>query len=259
MGLRNFLPAIHYVTLSIAEGAKKLRGILPDAIIGTTFSCSHIESYSAKRRDIAAARRVDALLNRLFIEPLLGYGYPVRDVPALKGIEKYILTGDEDNLTFDFDFIGIQNYTREIIKYSFFTPYISAKLVKAEDRGVPLTEMKWEVHSPAIYEVIKKFSAYTGIKKLIITENGAAFPDELVNEKVDDPLRMEYLQNHIEQVLMAKNEGYKVDGYFVWTLTDNFEWAEGYRPRFGLVYVDFETQKRIIKSSGRWFARFLKS
>jgi len=80
-----------------------------------------------------------------------------------------------------------------------------------------------------------------------------------VDGKIDDHLRVEYLQNHIEQVLRAKNEGCKVEGYFVWTLTDNFEWAEGYRPRFGLVYVDFETQRRVIKSSGRWFADFLKS
>ena len=258
IGLKNFLPAIHLVTLSIAEGAKKLRGILPDAIIGTTFSCSYIEPYSTKQRDVAAANRADALLNRLFIEPLLGCGYPVKDVPALKGIEKYFLTGDAHNLTFDFDFIGIQNYTREIVKYSFFTPYINARLVKAEDRAVPLTEMKWEVYSPAIYNVIKKFSAYPGVKNIIVTENGAAFPDVVVNGEVDDPLRVGYLQNHIEQVLKAKNDGCKVNGYFVWTLSDNFEWAEGYRPRFGLVHVDFETQRRIIKSSGRWFASFLK-
>ena len=106
MGLKNFLPAIHHVTLSIAEGAKKLRSILPGAVIGTTFSCSYIEPWSAKPRDVAAAKRADALLNRLFIEPLLGYGYPVNDVPALKGIEKYFLTGDEDKLRCEFDFIG---------------------------------------------------------------------------------------------------------------------------------------------------------
>jgi beta-glucosidase len=257
-GLKNFLPAIHHVVLSIVAGAKQLRRDLPAAQIGTTFSCSFIEPHSDKPRDLAAAKRVDALLNRLFIEAVSGYGYPLDDVPALKGIEKYILPGDADQMKFEFDFTGIQNYTREIVKYSFFTPYISAALVKAEDRGVPLTEMKWEVYPPAIYEMIKKFNAYPEVKKLIITENGAAFPDEVINGDVDDPLRVEYLQTHIAQVLKAKNDGYKSDGYFVWTLTDNFEWAEGYHPRFGLIYVDFDTQRRIIKSSGRWFAAFLK-
>ena len=123
---------------------------------------------------------------------------------------------------------------------------------------MPLTEMKWEVYPPAIYQMIKKFSAYPEIKKLIITENGAAFQDEVIDGEVADPQRVEYIQQHIGQVLKAKNEGYKADGYFVWTLTDNFEWAEGYHPRFGLIYVDFDTQKRIIKSSGRWLAGFLK-
>jgi len=257
-GLKNFLPAIHHVVLSIVAGAKQLRNVLPGAQIGCTFSCSFIEPRSQKPRDLAAAKRVDALLNRVFFEAVSGYGYPLDDVPALKGITRYMLPGDSDHMKFDFDFIGVQNYTREIVRYSFFTPYINASLVKAEDRGVPLTEMKWEVYPPAIYQMIKKFSAYPEVKKLIITENGAAFPDHLINGEVDDPLRVNYLQMHIGEVLRAKQEGYKADGYFVWTLTDNFEWAEGYHPRFGLIYIDFDTQQRIIKSSGRWFAAFLK-
>ncbi len=257
-GLKNFLPAIHHTVLSIAAGAKALRETLPDAQIGTTFSCSLIEPYSDKPKDVNAAKLVDALVNRLFIEPLLGLGYPVNDIPVLKGIEKYFRPGDENNLKFDFDFIGIQNYTREIVKYSFFTPYVRARLVKAEQRNVPLTSMRWEVYPASIYEMIKKFNNYSQIKKLYITENGAAFPDEINNDKIDDPKRIEYLQNYLQQVLKAKNEGLKVSGYFVWTLMDNFEWAEGYHPRFGLIYVDFKTQQRTIKSSGHWIADFLK-
>ncbi|MBS1525927.1 MAG: family 1 glycosylhydrolase, partial [Bacteroidetes bacterium] len=159
----------------------------------------------------------------------------------------------------DFDFIGLQNYTREIVKYSFFTPYINASQVKAENRNVPLTTMGWEVYPPAIYHIIKKYDAYPQIKKIIITENGAAFPDAVTEGNVEDTHRTEYLKAHIGQVLKAKKEGCKVNGYFVWTLTDNFEWAEGYHPRFGIVYVDFGTQQRIIKSSGRWYSRFLNS
>jgi beta-glucosidase len=160
---------------------------------------------------------------------------------------------------FDFDFIGIQNYTREIVKHSFFTPYINAKLVKAEKRKVPITLMQWEVYPLAIYEMIKKFNAYPQIRKIYITENGAAFRDEIKDGNVHDLLRVNYLQEHIKQVLRAKTEGYNIDGYFVWTLTDNFEWAEGYHPRFGLIYVDFETQQRLIKDSGHWYAKFLSN
>ncbi|MBB5394398.1 GH1 family beta-glucosidase [Mucilaginibacter sp. AK015] len=256
-GLRNFLPAVHHVVLSIVAGARALRKICPGAHIGNTFSCSHIEPYADKPRHIDAAKRADVLINRLFIEPILGLGYPTEEISALKGIDKYIQPGDAADMRFDFDFIGIQNYTREIVKYSFFTPYIGASLVKAEKRNVELTDMKWEVHPPAIYHMLKKFDAYPQIKKIIVTENGAAFPDAVVDGRVDDPKRTKYLQTHLQQVLKAKQEGCKVYGYFVWTLTDNFEWAEGYHPRFGLVHVDFETQRRIIKASGRWFAQLL--
>jgi len=257
-GLKNFLPAIHHTVLSMVAGAKALREVLPDAQIGTTFSCSHIEPYSDKPKDIKAARATDALINRLFIEPVLGLGYPVEDISVLKGIKKYYQPGDEDNLKFDFDFIGVQNYTREIVKYSFFTPYIRARLVKAEERGVPLTAMKWEVHPPSIYHMIKQFNSYPQIKKIYITENGAAFPDEVTDGNIVDPKRIEYLQSYLQEVLKAKSEGYEVSGYFIWTLTDNFEWAEGYHPRFGLIHVDFETLQRTIKASGHWYGEFLR-
>src|ERR1700761_7927697 len=242
-GLKNFLPAIHHVVLSMVAGAKALRRKLPGAQIGTTFSCSYIEPYSDKPRDIAAAKRADALINRLFIEPVLGLGYPVADLPVLKQLDKYIQPGDLESLKFDFDFIGLQNYTREIVKYSFFTPYIQAKLVKAQDRDVELTDMRWEVYPPSIYHIIKKFDRYPQIKTIYLTENGAAFPDTVIDNEVDDPKRTQYIKDYLKQVLKAMNEGANVKGYFVWTLTDNFEWAEGYNPRFGIIYVDFDTQQ----------------
>jgi beta-glucosidase len=193
----------------------------------------------------------------MFLEPILGLKYPSDDFPVLRKIEKYIQPGDEELMPFDFDFIGLQNYTREIVKASYFVPYLGARLVKAENRNVEITDMKWEVYPPAIYHIIKKFDAYKGIKKILITENGAAFPDHLNGDRVNDTKRLQYIQDNLVQVLKAKNEGCKVEGYFVWTLTDNFEWAEGYHPRFGLVHVDFESQKRTIKDSGFWYRDFL--
>ncbi|OAQ40759.1 beta-galactosidase [Pedobacter psychrophilus] len=257
-GMKNFLPAIHYTTLAIATGARKLREIIPEANIGTTFSCSYLEPYRNLERDKKAVKRVDALLNRLYIEPLLGLGYPDEELPILKGIKKISFPEDEKNMVFDFDFIGIQNYTREIIKNSWLIPYVKASLVKAEKRNVTLTEMKWEVYPEAMYQMIKKFNQYPQIKKLMITENGAAFPDELINDEIIDLQRTKYIQDNLGQLLKAKKEGYKIDGYFVWTLTDNFEWAEGYHPRFGIIHIDFETLKRTVKNSGKWYGDFLK-
>lgn len=258
-GLPNYLKAIHHANLATAEGGRKLRSICPSASIGTTFSCTHIEAFSSKKRDLAAAKRVDTLLNRTFIEPILGLGYPMTDLPVLKKLEKYMLAQDEKNMAFDFDFIGLQCYTREVVRASLFTPYVRAALVNAKRRKVPCTQMNWEVYPQAIYHLLKKFDAYGGIRKIIITENGAAFQDEVVNGQITDVERATYLQNSLRYLLQAKQEGVKVNGYFVWSLTDNFEWAEGYHPRFGLVHIDFETQKRTIKQSGAWFREFLSS
>ena len=256
-GLGNFLPAVHHATLAQAAGAEVVRSISPKAEIGTTFSCSYIEPYSHRMKDVNAAIKVDALLNRLFIEPTLGLGYPLKELKTLNKIEKFVKANDEDNMKVNFDFIGIQNYTREIVKFAPFVPFIRAKLVKAINRGVKTTLMGWEIFPPGIYKMLKKFDAYKGIKKIIITENGAAFNDMPLMDKVVDDSRVNYLKDHIAQVLRAKKDGVKVDGYFVWTFLDNFEWAEGYHPRFGLVYVDFQTQQRIVKSSGLWYKNFL--
>ncbi|HJY11530.1 MAG TPA: GH1 family beta-glucosidase [Flavobacterium sp.] len=256
-GITNYLKAMHHVTLATAAGGKILREKVADANIGTTFSCTHIEPFSQNAKDVEAAKRVDTLLNRTFIEPILGMGYPQNDLAVLKKLNNYIKEDDLNNLAFDFDFIGLQCYTREVVKASLLTPYIGAELISAEKRNVIATDMGWEVYPPALYHILKRFNSYEGIRKIIITENGAAFPDTVTNGKVYDIKRTHFIQDHLEQILKAKEEGLNVDGYFVWSLTDNFEWAEGYNARFGLIHVDFETQKRTIKHSGLWFRDFL--
>ncbi|MBD0779269.1 beta-glucosidase [Maribacter sp. ANRC-HE7] len=257
-GLGNFLPAVHHTTLCQALGGKVLREAVKEGVIGSTFSCSMITPYSRKKRDLMAAKKADALLNRLFIEPCLGLGYPTDDLSILKRMEKYQKVGDDKNMVFDFDFIGIQNYTREVVKHSFTVPYLRSKLVNATKRNVPTTLMDWEVYPKSIHAMISQFNAYKGIKKLIITENGAAFEDTVLNGHVDDPKRLSYLQEYIKEVYRAKKAGLVIHGYFIWTFTDNFEWAEGYYPRFGLVHNNFNTQKRLVKTSGKWYSTFLE-
>lgn len=257
-GLRYFLPAVHHATLSMARGAKIIKERYPTAMVGTTFSHSVLEPISLKTRHIHALRRADAIMNRLFLEPILGMGYPIDAVKALKNLKKYILPGDEDNIAFNFDFIGLQTYTREVIQFSMLMPYVWANIVEPRKRGVKhTTAMDWEIYPSSIYEALKRFQSYPNMPPIIITENGAAFKDEVIGDRVYDAERTKYLQDHIQQVLRAKEEGVDVRGYFVWTFTDNFEWAEGYHPRFGLVHVDFETQKRIVKESGKWYGEWL--
>lgn len=256
--IEGFLAAAHHAALAQAHGARVIKTLQPESNVGTTFSCSHVEAYTNREKDIKAAKKADLLLNRLFIEPLLGMGYPVNEIKTLRRIQKYIKQNDERDLKFDMDFIGIQNYTREIIRYAMFVPFLHAKIVNAKDRNVEMTAMEWEVYPESIYHILKKFQAYENIPPLIITENGAAFSDTLQNNVVHDPKRLQYIQNILQQVLRAKQEGVNVNGYFVWTFLDNFEWAEGYHPKFGLVHVNFQTQQRTVKSSGHWYADFIK-
>lgn len=256
-GLKNFLPAAHHAVLCQAAGGRVLRSECPQSLIGTTFSCSHISPLTSGEKDRVAGAKADALLNRLFLEPALGMGYPVKSLDLLKRMEPFIKADDMSQAKFEFDFIGLQNYTREVVAHSCFVPYLRARIVKAPKRNVPITLMDWEVYPQGMYYMIKKLSGYSGVRKIIISENGAAFKDELHEGRVHDPKRLAYLQEYLKEVHRAIKEGAPVYGYFVWTFTDNFEWAEGYYPRFGLVYTDFPSQKRIVKSSGQWYAGFI--
>lgn len=256
-GLKNFLAAVHHAALCQAEGGRILRQYDQSFNIGTTFSCSHIEPYRNIRKDIDAAKKADVLINRLFIEPLFGLGYPVNDLKILERMEQYMRPGDEHRLAFEMDFIGVQNYTREIVAYSAFMPFVKAKIIKANKRKVETTLMNWEVYPKAMYHILKKFGDYKQVKQIMVTENGAAFNDYVINEKIEDSKRRKFIQDNLAELNKAQKEGVNVKGYFVWTLLDNFEWAEGYYPRFGLIHVDFKTQKRLIKDSGIWYRDFL--
>jgi beta-glucosidase len=241
-----------------SEGGRIVRHLVPNAKIGTSFSCSLIHPYRNGLKDLMAAKRMDALVNRMFVEPLAGLGYPVKDFKMLRRLEPFIKDGDESKLAFNMDFIGIQNYTREIVSHAWHIPFLWAKQLKASKRKVETTEMNWEVFPESMYFMLQKFHEYKSFKEIIITENGAAFPDSLINGKIDDSKRIKYLEANILQLLRAKQEGVNVNGYFVWSFFDNFEWAEGFRPRFGLVHIDYKTQKRTIKNSGYWYSKLIQ-
>jgi beta-glucosidase len=119
--------------------------------------------------------------------------------------------------------------------------------------------MGWEINADSFYRMLKKFAAYKNVKDILVTENGAAFKDELKDGEVNDEQRIQYFSQYIAALLRAKNEGIRIKGYFAWTLTDNFEWSEGYNARFGLIHVDFKTQLRTIKNSGYWFRDLLNA
>ena len=255
--VKKFLKATHHVALAKSAGGRIIRQNVSDAHIGTTYSCSTIEPKSRSKLDKRAAQTFDALYNRLFIEPAVGLGYPTDELRPLRAIQKYMKPGDEDLLPFDFDFIGIQNYYRVVAKWTLWPPLLFAKEVPATKRNVETNTMGFEVYPEGMYDMLKRFAGYPGVDKIIVTENGTCTPDVEQGGKVSDPTRIQFFERYLEQVLRARNEGVPVEGYFIWSLTDNFEWSDGYDPRFGLVYVDYATQKRTIKDSGYWWRNFL--
>jgi beta-glucosidase len=259
-GIKPFVKAALHTSLSLSRGADVVRRNVTQANIGSTFSMSDVEPLTDSDKDQLAAAKVDDLLNRFFLYPALGKGYPLKRLKFLHSITDHMQPGDENKLKADLDFIGLQNYTREVVKHSWITPYIKASLISAKKRNAPYTEMGWEVWPDSIYKSIAKVCSIPNVPPVIVTENGAAFVDTVdENGSVNDIKRLYYLRDHINMVMKAKSDGYDVRGYFVWSLTDNFEWAEGYRPRFGLVHIDYENNlKRTIKTSGRWYGNLIQ-
>jgi beta-glucosidase len=258
--IRAFVRASHHTVMCQAEGGRIIRANVPQANVGTTISASPIHPIDDRPKHVAAAKRADALINRIFLDPACGLGYPTEDLPLIRSIHKHMEPGDAEKLAFEFDFIGLQYYTRQVVKSSLI-PLVRANVVKPEKLDiakVDLTDMGWEVYPEGIYTLLKRFAAMPMVKKIIVTENGVAFPDQVDGEHIHDPRRIQFLKDYLAQVLKAKQEGVNVGGYFIWSFLDNFEWAEGYKPRFGLVHVDYATQQRRIKDSGLWFSDFLK-
>jgi beta-glucosidase len=257
-GLHNFLPAVHHAALCQSIGAKTVKSIINKAQVGSTFSCSQVDPVDNRQKNIDAANKLDAALNRLFIEPALGLGYPVETIPFLSKLEKYFNPGDDKLLIADFDFIGIQYYYRIVAKSSSI-PVLHANQVKPEKRNVATNSMGMEVFPEGIYTMLEKFSTYKNVKKIYVTESGVCFNDIVKTDgSIADTQRINYFKSTLENVLKAKKSNIPVDGFFVWSLTDNFEWNYGYDPRFGLIYIDYATQNRIMKDSGKWYRDFLQ-
>jgi len=256
-GIRPMLAATHHVNLCQSVGASTVRAHVPDANVGTTHIITPMRTKEDTPRHRRAAAALDAFSNRIFIEPNFGLGYPTEAASAMKLIDRYIKPGDDEAIKVDWDFIGVQYYTRLLARPAPIPGLGAIPWMTKDHRRYDLTAMGWEVQPDGLYEAIAKVHAYDPSVSLVVTENGAAFPDRVVDGKIRDVRRTAFYEDHLTEVRRAIDDGLPVDGYFCWSLMDNFEWAEGYVPRFGLVYVDYETQERTVKDSGYWFKQFL--
>lgn len=215
-GSNNFLSALHHALLCQSIGFKVIKTITPEVQVGAFFSGHYVVSNTYNDKDMKAVERIDALLNRTFIEPHLGLGYPVNELPFLKNIAKFTIPGDNDIIKVDFDFIGLQNCTIKIISHDACVPYINAKIIQYDNIRVKKDHLSAPIYEELIYIIIKKYSKYEGIKKIVIVENVTFYPEETNQNAtiaVQKTNNMNLFLQH--QMLNAKRIGDKVNGYFV--------------------------------------------
>jgi beta-glucosidase len=256
--LHEAFKALHHLLLSHGLAAEAIRAAAKRPVkVGITLSLSPVHPASKKKQDTEAAKRMDAILNRSQLEPLLVGSTPVQEFAIGKLLSgKVIKPGDLEKIN-TLDILGVNYYTRAVVKNNPKFPVVAADQI--HPAGNEYSGM-WEIYPEGIHELLHRiWTDYHPRCEMMITENGVPVPDGLdFDGRVRDERRTRYIKNHLAQIHKAIKDGIPIKGYFHWTLMDNFEWALGYAPRFGLVYVDFQTQKRTIKDSGVWFTQVIR-
>ncbi|MCL7378106.1 GH1 family beta-glucosidase [Streptomyces sp. 35G-GA-8] len=234
-----------------------LRAASSDARIGIVNNLSPIEPASDSEADRAAAVRADGHTNRWWLDPIHGRGYP-QDMLDLYGVELPERPGDLETIAAPLDWLGLNYYFRQIVRDDPTGAAPFARQIDVPDARH--THMGWEVHADGLEQLLLRLTEEYGARRVYVTENGAAFPDTVAADgTVDDPERARYLDEHLAACARAVAKGAPLAGYFAWSLMDNFEWAYGYDKRFGLVHVDYETQRRTIKGSGHHYADIIRA
>jgi beta-glucosidase len=258
-GWANGLRVAHHTHLAHAEALRAIRAVRPSSRVGICHDINDAVPASQSDADVAAARRHDGAMHRWFLDPTFGRGYPADMVAWYE--EHGLLDGiglDDVTPAEPIDFLAVNYYRRERILDAPVSDDwgIGAAVL---DREGERTGNGWEVWPDGLRAGLARIHAEYAPRELAITENGATFPDSMLPDgTVDDVERRRYIERHIAALADARDAGVPVNAYFVWSLLDNFEWGEGYGHRFGIVHVDFETQRRTVKASGRWYRSLVR-
>ena len=253
----------HHLMLSHGWAVPVIRRNSQDSEVGITLNVGWRVPASNSTFDLEAVRAADGMWTRWFTDPLYGRGYPgdvVADFERQDALPNmnFVQNGDMKAISTPMDFLGVNYYNREVVRSN--APGNDPQIVFFKPRTPEnWTEMGWEIHPEGLTGVLSRLYFDYKPLKMYVTENGASYstpPDE--NKRVKDELRIDYYRTHIAAVLRAIEAGVPMAGYFAWSLMDNFEWARGYAQRFGLIWVDFSTQERIIKDSGKWYKGVIK-
>jgi beta-galactosidase len=243
------LAAAHHVLLSHGLATDVIRREAPGAQVGIVLNPTHMYPASDAPEDVAAAREADGERNRWFLDPLFRAEYPADVLERFAAHAPSVRDGDLATIAAPTDFLGVNYYNREVVAR---TEDGGRRVV--HQPGSVYTEMGWEVSPQGLFDLLVRLRDDYAPKAIVVTENGAAFGDVRGHDgKVHDPERQAYLAAHVDATGRAIAAGVPVEGYFVWSLLDNFEWAHGYAKRFGIVYVDYPTLERVPKSSFHWY------
>jgi beta-glucosidase len=244
--------ASYHLHLGHGLAVQAIRAANPHARVGIVNNLSPSEPATDRPEDHAAALRADGHVNRWWLDPIHGRGYP-QDMLDLYGVDLPVRAGDLETIAVPLDWLGVNYYFRDVVADhpTGGVPYTR----QVPTPGAHLTAMGWEVHADGLEQLLVRLTEEYGARRLIVTENGSAYRDTVGPDgQVHDPERSAYLEEHLAACARAVRRGAPLAGYFAWSLLDNFEWAYGYDKRFGLVHVDYPTQKRTVKGSGRRYA-----
>jgi beta-glucosidase len=267
--------AAHHLLLGHGLAVEALRSARASAQIGVTLNLYAVSPASDAEADVDAARRVDGLQNRLFLDAVLRGRYPVDVLTDLSSVSDmaHVHSGDMARIGTPLDLLGINYYSRHTVSAgqpmpgsvpagaagAEASPWPGSAHVTMVRRGLPVTSMDWEIDGAGLTEVLRRVATEYPAIPLYVTENGAAFDDTVsADGRVHDRDRVAYLDAHLRACLAAIRSGVPLRGYFAWSLMDNFEWAWGYSKRFGLVYVDYARQQRILKDSAHWYTDVIR-
>ena len=250
--IRAAVRAMHHVMLAHGKALEVLKSH-GQSNLGIVLNLGHGEPASNTQADINATKTFDAIHTRWFMDSLFKGNYP-KDM--LSKVEKYMPENFESDMKLissPIDWLGVNYYTRGVIKAAPNEPWPH---FEEEEGALPKTQMGWEIYPEGLELLLKRiYNDYTNEIPIMITENGMANEDVVSNDICDDPIRVKYFEDHLQAVIRCIAHGVPVKGFFGWSLLDNYEWAYGYEKRFGLVHVDYKTQKRTPKASFKAFQK----
>ena len=244
------LATAHHLLLSHGRAVDIIRRLSPGSQVGITLNLDHPYPATDDEADAAAARWVDGLHNRWFLDPIFHGRYPTDMAEEWESIMPTVHDGDLETISAPIDFLGVNNYTSPLVA----ADENGGRSQIVRRQGVEHTDMGWEIVPDGLHDLLVRVHRDYGPAAIYVTENGAAFPDVRGHDgSVADPERQGYLESYMDAAARAVAEGVPLRGYFAWSLLDNFEWAWGYWKRFGLIYIDYHTLERVPKGSFYWY------